>query len=421
MSNFLSLATSEYKLSIPSRLRKFYEDQEYKEYKSHRFLGMPFYSPDCSFSLMFESGDILDHVMEYLKPEHMSFKDRAVVCTQNLLPISMLYPDGDNLSLYDFDKDKLRYHAEPGAFIAVDLSTESLQVVGVTEGKIAPINSSFDDFLDNLVAPGEKTEFLRLVQDTFRASALFQSAKYEEVVALLDRSLPGFYGTHLLSWHDNYINFGVLLRGWALFAQGAYEEALVTFKIREGYGIDERMETLLQLGRYKDLEGVRLSTYSMLDYSYFHYYMGVANLMQGNSMKALDEFCDLCSRFSEMTVKEWVVLRAMTLQLDRLYEDVPNDAKNTARVILKKIDLVIAENWQSSIGELPVDYEEKTTQMITSALLVGEESNGVLPEKLTEIPRCFPLPPHFIYQFSTVRVLDNMDKLPLEDLKPFFQ
>lgn len=419
MSNFLSLAASQYKLSIPSRLREFYENQEYKEYVSHRFLGMPFYSPDCSFSLMFESGEILDHAMEYLKPEHLSSKGR-VVSTGTLLPISMLYPDGEELSLYELDKERLRYHAEPGAFIAVDLSSDQLRVVGVTDGKIASITPSFDSFLKNLVAPGEKTAFLCLAQDTFKASAHFKTGNYSEVITVLDRSLPEFYGTHLMSWHDNYINYGVLLRGWALFALGKYEEALVTFKIREGYGIDEHLETLLQLERYSDLDSVRLTSFGMSDYSYYHFYMGVAKLMQGDTVKALEEFDDLCSRFSEVTMKEWVVLRAMALHLEEMYESIPGAVKNAARVAMKKIDLVLVEHWQSSLGELSDDYRERVDSLVRAVVLQGEESNGILPESESEVPRCFPLPAHFIYQFSVERVLKNLDRIPLEDLKPLF-
>jgi Leucine-rich repeat (LRR) protein len=280
---------------FPERLRRFYDDDEWKIYESRLVTDLAHFGSDTKERISFADREYLPGKFEYSKG--YPGRDRS------LFPLCEL-PAMDG-----------------SYFMAADLADESIPVLFFDyEEGFHSHSDSLDDFLASLLKPGEKTRAEQLNELTKEAKDLYDAEKYAEARDMLEAGCSRLARVIKFDLFDQLRHLPGASRnllGLCYKALEDFDRALTVFE--SAVEIDrDRSAALNVLSIYlfhrKDYPRVieygekvgRELLFNFYDYPAFYQrlYLGRARIMLGEKDGGALEFALILSRFAEKDVEK---------------------------------------------------------------------------------------------------------------------
>lgn len=259
----------------------------------------------------------------------------------------------------------------------------------------------------------QSTLYKQTLDDLYKASEHYSNAEYNEALPILLRNLP------------------LLEKEYRLNPQIVAGNALLTRVYIKLHKFDEAMEllekeiyttilkvlyetVLLKKGLYKEILLRQAGSHeTTLEKVYSHYTQIIANIYEDKYEEALNECSLICNTLDEVTINSWVLLRAITYNLDDQKNQLCQEAQEAIILITQKLSELIQKQWYSS-RPLPTEWKELFIDHITLTYAPDFQDKENKEEK--DYTVLFPQPVNFLFEWAMEIVLSHVDDIPETEL-----
>jgi predicted DNA-binding WGR domain protein len=275
---------NELKITLPKRLKTFYDSGEYKKYEGLYVYNLYGYTTDSKFKVKFYTKDL-----------------------QNILAENEIEMPDDFGSYYlPFIK-----FGEESQFLGIDITEGEICPVSMWEhedGKFHLHSDSLDKFLSKLLKKGEEVPFKRALKVFEKARSLYSNKKYKDALNLLNKAMEGL-ASNIPEKYEDKKEVGTLfnLRGICKMKTNDIDGAIEDYNVALicGYyysGLNIISCYLQDKKEYsKALEFVAKMENEYLDeYCFFHVsnYKGIANIYLSNVNEAENIYKAILKKYS---------------------------------------------------------------------------------------------------------------------------
>jgi len=260
-------------ITLPKRLKTFFDSDEYKKYEGMMVSGLPGYTADTKFKVKFYTSGMMNDLLE-----------------DNEIDM----PDDNGAYYIPFIE-----LGEESQFLGIDISKGDTCPVAMWEhedGMFHLHSASLDEFLPKLLKKGEQPPLVQQKKTFEKAQALYSKKKYEEALVLLNGIMEGM-SLEIPEKYEEKRQMGALFNLCGICknktknGEGAVEDYKVAMACGDNYAglniidfyIDDKKDYTKALEFVNEFEKKYLDGYCRF---HAYNYQGIINIHLQNSVEA---------------------------------------------------------------------------------------------------------------------------------------